>query len=427
MNKILNISTLIILALFSFKVFSLESTDILKTKILKIYNKNILILDRGVEDSVVKGDHIRLTAPNGFIARGICVKTSLRMSHWKIYRVVRPELVSKDTKYTLKSINQSGIPDDIVKYSKVDFSKKYNDIKEKDFDKQLKMQEDRIAKYDLPESVNLTKAFKQKKDKGLFDKIVEKTLDSKQAIIDISTTYGNIFASPMSFQTRYKQNEVHYGANIYNVGQKYRYKIQAIEYKKRIYDEASGQEYNVNSSKYDFELQINRVTEDLSFISEARYHQEKLGQIYFPYSHTQVGVLGLRYHFWEENPKSNFVDISYTPVFESFEYTKADLSGIDGRQGIRHKFLFRIYSDMSSTVHNKTILSYSPFSDLASFEPDYSDSDINISTEFSYKMSKQFFLDYKAEYLQEDFRNEVYGTRANNTIQTIKFRYEFSL
>ncbi|MBT4791004.1 MAG: hypothetical protein HON90_05495, partial [Halobacteriovoraceae bacterium] len=127
MVKVFNIATMLLLVFFSVKTFALESTDRFNTQILKIYNRNILVLNRGLEDGIIKKDHAKLSSADGFIARGICVQATLLTSHWKIYRVVRPELVSKDTIYRLRSINQSEIPTELRKYVMVDFSKYYNE------------------------------------------------------------------------------------------------------------------------------------------------------------------------------------------------------------------------------------------------------------------------------------------------------------
>lgn len=123
MSKAFNIATLVIILIFSAKVFALESSDIMKTQILKAYGKNILVLNRGLEDAIFKKDHIKITSSEGFIARGICIKANMMTSHWKIYRVVRPELVSKDTLYDMKSINQSELPYDIKKYTNINLEK----------------------------------------------------------------------------------------------------------------------------------------------------------------------------------------------------------------------------------------------------------------------------------------------------------------
>src|SRR5690606_9636138 len=106
-------------------------------------------------------------------------KEGMLSSHWKIYRVVRPELVSKDRDFNLYSINQSEIPEDIEElYAKVDFDKKFTEWDEKNLKKQLKLQQKRFAKYDFPKSVN-DNVFK-KKEKTFSDHIMERNFDKKK-------------------------------------------------------------------------------------------------------------------------------------------------------------------------------------------------------------------------------------------------------
>lgn len=130
--------------------FCLESADIIKANILKAYPQNVLALDVGVEDGIYRNDHIQMTSNDGFLARGICLKVTEFTSHWKFYRIVRPELISKDTIYKLRSINQSAMPADFLKYLERDFRKKYSDLGDKEATKQLELQQKRILNYDLP-------------------------------------------------------------------------------------------------------------------------------------------------------------------------------------------------------------------------------------------------------------------------------------
>ncbi len=132
------------------QAFSLESPDSIKANILKAYPNNVLALNVGIEDGVYRNDHIQMSSTDGFLARGICLKITEQTSHWKFYRIVSPELISKDSVYDLRSINQSQIPQDLLKYRKRSFHKKYNDLGDKEVNKQLELQQKRILEYDLP-------------------------------------------------------------------------------------------------------------------------------------------------------------------------------------------------------------------------------------------------------------------------------------
>ncbi len=428
MSFILNIFTILVLGIFSFKTFALESSDQFSTQILKMYNKNILVLNRGLEDGIFKKDHIKLTNQEGFIARGICIKTTLLTSHWKIYRVVRPQLVSMDSLYTLNAINQSEIPADLIKYSKVDFTRYFKDFGDEDVSKEVELQQQRIAHYDLPEDAKSTPAFKEV-SKSDFDKFVETTFSDKELKEDLSKFYLNIFASPLSYQTRYNQKEVHYGANLYNIAQRYQFNINSIETQRRILNPVTKEGYESKSSHHDFSFQFNHITDHFSITSYLSYDREKIGNIYYPYRYTQVALLGLKLHVWEQDPKDNFFEISYAPSFDSMEFSdpnNLDQSYIQ-RQGIRHRIRAKIYADLTDRIHSKTDLLYMPLASISSEEYQFNDNQIRFSQTFSYNLGASFFADYLVQYEVDELRAKVYDISEHNTTQTFRMRYEFDI
>ncbi len=414
---------------FLSNALALESSDSLRLKILKSYNKNILVLSRGLEDGIIVKDHIKITSEDGFIARGICLKATLLTSHWKIYRVVRPQLVSKDSIYTAYSINQSEIPSDIAALRPVDFTPYLKDYSDEDVLKGLEMQQERIAKYDLPTSVKETKNFQYNSKSGV-QKLIDNTFQDRKIRRDLSKNYLNIFASPYSVQTRFDQKEVHYGAKLYNKGEKYRYELNALEAQRRIIDPVTQEGYNSKTTHYDFSFQINRATQNLSIITYLSYDRQKIGEVYYPHDRYQVGIFGLKLHLWEEDPKNNFADLSYIPVFDSLEYSNPnsqDGTGLTELVGVRHRLSLNFYNDMSDKLHNKTSIIYSPFMDIASLELENDFVNFNFSTMFSYNLGSKFFADYGVDYEQDQFRGDTYNIPPTNLTQTVRFRYEFML
>lgn len=427
MPLLFNIFLFMNFLLFSSLSHSLESSDRLKTQILKIYDKNVLVINRGLEDAIFRKDHIKLTSSDGFIARGICIKATLITSHWKIYRVTRPELISKDTLYLLTSINQSRIPSDLIMYSKVDFSKYYK--KYFDPSRAIDLQAQRIAKYDLPKDTQETTAFKKVKESD-FKKFVERNFTKGHLKNDLKKVYLNIFASPISWQTRYNQKETHYGVKLYNIGTKYQFELNSIESQRRILDPITKEGYSSKSSHHDALFQLNHLTDFLSIISFVRFDKEKIGDTYYPNEYYQIGVIGIKLHLWEEDQKNNFFDLSYTPTFDSIEFSNPNLSEEKTflkRQGIRHYFKARIYSDFTSILHNKTELIYAPLVPLSSSTLEKEDTKINIKTIFSYNMGKNFYWDYILDYQNDNLRADIYDISAQNTTQTFRLRYEIDI
>lgn len=413
----------------STNLLALESSDVLDTKILKVYDKNILVLDRGLEDAIFKKDHIKITSRNGFIARGICIKASLLTSHWKIYRVVRPELISKDTLYKMRSINQSEMPKEVKVFSNIDFSKYFNNYGDKDIKKELKLQEKRIAEYDLPEKVELTKAFKGKKQSQL-DQFIDKAFEPNKFKADIGRTYVNIFASPFTWQTRYNQKEHHYGATIFNRGEKYLYEINAVEAQKEILDPITGEGYKSKSTYYDFTFTINKLNDYISIFAFAAKNKEKIGETYYPYDHTQFGPLGLTLHLWDKDPKDNYLELSYIPVFDNFSYNDPNTLTTDDiveREGIRHRIRLRYRNNIFQNAFHQLDILYSKYNVVNESEVKIEDTKTNIVNTFSYHMGNDFYTDYKIDYEKDELRAEIYDISQDNLTQTIRFRYEFDI
>ena len=142
----------------------------------------------------------------------------------------------------------------------------------------------------------------------------------------------------------------------------------------------------------------------------------------------RVSPLGLRFHFWEENAKTNFMDFSYSPSFESLEYTDPTNSGLKKLSGLRHKLKARIYSEFTKKILNRTELIYAPMSssnleDISSSKLLY----VQASSNFMYDMGDKFFLEYELSYEADKFRNHIYGVSPDNTTQTFRLRKGFDI
>lgn len=412
--------------LLSQTLFALESTDVIDVSVIKAYDKNILVLNRGAEDGIFKKDHIMITNKEGFIARGICIKTSMMISHWKIYRVVRPELMTKDVIYQMRSINQSELPPDLTKFAKVDFSKKYNDINDETAKKQLKLQQKRIASYDLPLKAPKDKKL-EKKSKSKFEQIIENSFNKEDFIYDTNTVNIEVFASPISFQSRQEQKETHYGMSFKNYGNKYRYKVNAVEKQIRFVDPVSQKSYQSKSSRYDATFETYKVTENFSFLTYASLGREKIGSTYYPKEHTQFGPLGLRWHITENHPTNDFTDISYVPVFDTFRYDDPDIDDVESRTGIRHKLELRVFTKFSTNIQNEIIISYAPFLSQKTGELERNNTYSNIHVGFSYYFNKDVSMEYMFDYENDQFRSDTYDIKPFNLTQTFRIRYNFDL
>lgn len=83
--------------------FALDIDEKLTLRILDVSStgKTVLI-NRGVEDGLVVGDHAKFFITSGVIARGVVLKVSPTRSIWSIYRLVESDEITKDRVLTLK-------------------------------------------------------------------------------------------------------------------------------------------------------------------------------------------------------------------------------------------------------------------------------------------------------------------------------------
>lgn len=99
MRKIL---FLIFTFLFS-QIFALEIDEKLTTRFLKVSRtKKTVLLNRGLEDGLVVGDHAKFFLTTGVIARGVVVKASPTRTIWSIYRIVNDNAVFPDKVVNIK-------------------------------------------------------------------------------------------------------------------------------------------------------------------------------------------------------------------------------------------------------------------------------------------------------------------------------------
>lgn len=101
MYKIIRL--ILIIFIFSTKSWALDIDEKLTLRILKVSNsRKTILVNRGIEDGLVVGDHAKFFLTSGIIARGVVRKTSPTRSVWSLYRVVNSEHIESDKVLSLK-------------------------------------------------------------------------------------------------------------------------------------------------------------------------------------------------------------------------------------------------------------------------------------------------------------------------------------
>lgn len=92
---------------------ALELDEKLTTRLLKVsQSKKTVLLNRGLEDGLVVGDHAKFFLTTGMVARGVVVKCSPTRSIWSIYRVIEPEVLFKNKVVNIKITKGMQITED---------------------------------------------------------------------------------------------------------------------------------------------------------------------------------------------------------------------------------------------------------------------------------------------------------------------------
>ena len=94
---------LIFYLLFVGTSFALEVDERLTMRIVSTSeSRKTILINRGIEDGLAKGDHAKFFVSEGVIARGVCIKLSPTRSVWSMYRLVNTAFLKDDQVMKLK-------------------------------------------------------------------------------------------------------------------------------------------------------------------------------------------------------------------------------------------------------------------------------------------------------------------------------------
>lgn len=415
--------------------YALITPDVMKSQILKVYDSNIIAINRGLEDGVFKASHVKLTSKDGFIARGISLKSSMMVSYIKIYRVVRPELVSKDTLYDLKDMHQSEIPKDLRYLTKAELPYNLKEIRPEDMAKQLELQQERNAKFDLPESIKQADAVKPSEG----EQFLERNINFSQFNKDISNWNIQVFVAPYQNQTITDQTNSHFGFTLGNNGKKYEFELTHQETHTEIVDPYNEDSIKSTRSQTTFFFDVNRISENWTYFVYAYREQARIGRIDNPNNRLSYGLLGFKYHLIDglsENETTGFTsaDISYIPLFETysfdlFENEDDTTSNIitDEQRLIRHAFRFNAAAKVGENTSMKLKAWWRPAQSMDTGKFDVLNSLTDIKATLSTRIVNKLFLDYSMRYIYDINNQDFYSISPTNLINTVQFRYKVDL
>jgi hypothetical protein len=418
----------LITVLFSSTIFAIESSDILKVSVIKHYDKNVLVLNRGLEDGIYKADHIKLTNLEGYIARAICIKASMLMSHWKVYRVVRPELMSYDSVYTLTSMNQSEIPKELQAFQKALFNDDYNDISDKDVNKVIDLQQERIASFDLPKNMEYDPLLEEANTTD-GEKFIKKNFDLKQMGADLSKFKFSFYTSPYSNESRTNQKQENYGINFKNIGEKYLFGARIQNRESTAVDKFTSNQVSSKESRQEIDFTLRNLSKNTDYYMLYRVKKGQVGDTVYPKDHTQIGLLGFTWHLSEEIKDERF-KFSYITLIDNLVYQYNDTTG-ELRESSEGNIRHGMHLDYNTRMSKNSIFNldvwYQPLMNLEKQEFDFSNTMTEASATIAWEMNKTLNLEYVFTYTNDSNLKTVYNINAVNQINTFNIRYNLDL
>lgn len=412
--------------LLSLPSFALESFERLKNvKILKVLDKNIIFINRGLEDGIQIHDHAKLSQEEeGYSARAICLKVKASESYWKLYRIPYSETISKDLSYTLVGMGDQEIPSPEAKL-RHQISKLDDESPEKKSETGLDPFSvkgdlpDKITERDLIETVG-------PEQRKLF---VEQALNQDQMKRDLKDFRVSLYASPFSRQSINNGQSYRLGARAGNVASKYRLSGQFEAQETQLTDPLTKEKVSTKTHQGQAQFVIHRLSESLSSLSLINYNSQYFTELGTPKSHWQIGVLGFTWHLFE-NKTWEYFDLSYIPLYdirttEVFSPTGTKLS--DKKNGLRHGFRLGVKNRLNELVAFENLLWVRPYQELSSWELDSGNLNLVNDLKLIFNLSGNLFFDYNLIYQYDKLWKTQSGLPASNTINSVNLRYDFDL
>jgi hypothetical protein len=419
--------------LIGFNALALDINDIFEGKILKILPQNTVVLDRGLEDYINPGDHIKFKLGDQFIARGVALKSNMRTSYWKIYRIPNPQLISTNYQYDIHSMLQSEIPDyvrDEIKYTTIDY----------DLGKMEKKIDDRIMDQtknitsDLPSNLQNSDP---EYDFRMADRAKDYELPGYQTTFneDINPEAMNyyFYISPYRTERVNNNKNANYGFLLgTNKNKKHQVMWGLDRYESSRQTQFSTTKYQRSFTRTNVTFNINRMTPSLSFFMRGEYYTEKnsdddFGIIYPVKRQTRYGLAGIKWHAYEGEMIRN-ITLSYIPYFENrvSEIKLNPTSKIDNVQKtIRHSLGFKFKSWLSKEVYLYNTLFWRPAMKQSSFSFDFNNADIENSLSFGYMLNKYVSFDYTNIYTNDRRLRDDNGIEPINIVHQFNFKLNF--
>jgi hypothetical protein len=412
--------------LFSISAFALEPFEKLKNvKILRVLPDNVVMLNRGVEDGVMRNDHAKISNDTeGYSSRAICLKVSSDVSYWRIYRVPNSEAFSLDYIYTLSGMADREIPFPPAKWRDGEQQIAGLDpVKKRDpgpdpFTVKSDLPE-RLTERDLIESVGPDRR----------KLLIEQTLNKDMLKRDLSSYRLSLYASPFSRQSINEGESQRYGFRGGNLASKYRLLTQFEQQQTKLKDPLTKESVSTRSTTGQLQFQIYHLTPSISSLSLVNYNSQRFSRLATPKAHYQVGPIGFTWHI-HESKTWEYVDLSYVPLYDMRTTDVVQTDGTTKTEkttGLRHGFRFGMKSRINEKVAFENLLWVRPYQDPSSWKLEGDNLNLVNDLKLIFSLTDKLFFDYQLVYQKDKLWKTLSKLPESNTINSINVRYDFDI
>ena len=413
------------LFLLSFSAVALAPFESLpNVKIIRVLPENIVMLNRGIEDGILRNDHAKLSnETEGYSSRAICLKVSADLSYWKIYRVPNAEAFSMEYVYTITGMADKEIP--FPQSSLRNNVQKINGLKNK---KEDKGPDPFAIKTDLPEKLterDLIDAVGPEKRK-LF---IEEAINLNQLERDLKDYRLSIFASPFVRQSINERESLRYGIKGGNIASKYRLLGQFEQQQTKLKNPQTKESVSTGSTTGQAQFVIHHLTPTTSSLSLINYNSQKFSSLGTPASHWQIGPMGFTWHLFESKTWE-YMDLSYLPLYDVRTTDYIDPNGQnqqDKTNGLRHGFRMGVKSRINEQVAFENLLWVRPYQNLSTWEIETDNLNLVNDMKFIFNLSSNLFFDYNLIYQKDKLWKSLNNLPETNVINSVNIRYDFDI
>lgn len=410
---------------YSLSLLALEPFEQLgKVKILRVLPNNVVMLNRGIEDGILRNDHAKISNDTqGFSSRAICLKASGDVSYWKLYRIPNSEAFSMDYQYTI-----IGMADREIPFPQANLRGEEREIEGMPEPKRDPGPDPFAVKSDLPSQLterDLIKTVSPEKRK-LF---IEKTLNRDQLMRDLRDYQVSLYASPFTRQSINRGESYRYGFRSGNVASKYRLLTQFEQQQTKLEDPVTKESVSTRSTFGQAQFVIHHLSESFSSLTLVNYNSQKFSSFGTPKHHYQAGPIGFTWHVYDSK-NWEYVDLSYIPLYDARTTERLRDDGTREeikRTGLRHGIRFAMKTRINERVAFENLIWARPYHNPSTWQLEGDNLNLLADVKLVFSLTDNLFFDYNLVYQKDKLWRTLSKLPESNTINSLNFRYDFNL